>query len=101
MRDLERENRQLREENEIPKRACASSPTSASSVCLDPRAPLRISGLENVQSPLCISERLLRVARTAGKSLCSKRRKRRIRRFHELFLRSRRLYGSPKIIADP
>ncbi|GLG02825.1 hypothetical protein Alches_28670 [Alicyclobacillus hesperidum subsp. aegles] len=68
MRDLERENRQLREENEILKKPCASSATSGSSVCLDPRAPLRTSGSEDVQSPQCISERLLRMARTAGKS---------------------------------
>jgi len=68
MRDLERENRQLREENEILKKPCASSLRTGSSVCLDSQAPLRISSSEDVQSPRCISERLLRMARTARKS---------------------------------
>ncbi|WP_169304835.1 transposase [Alicyclobacillus acidocaldarius] len=53
MRDLELESRQLREENEILKKPCASSPMARSSVCLDPQSPLRISGSEDVQSPRC------------------------------------------------
>ncbi|WP_390854782.1 IS3 family transposase [Alicyclobacillus hesperidum] len=39
------------------------------------------------------------VWRERPESLHSKRRKRRIRRIHEPFLQSRRLYGSPKITA--
>jgi len=60
-RDLERENRRLREENEILKKLCASSRTTGSSLRLDPCTPLRAFGSEDVPTPWGISERVLRL----------------------------------------
>ncbi|WP_202797564.1 IS3 family transposase [Alicyclobacillus acidocaldarius] len=99
MRDLEWENRQLREENEIPKKSHAH---------LHQRPEVVYAWIHKHRSEFPVQKmcKVLGVSRSGyyawrgrPESLRAKRRKRRIRRIHELFLQSRRLYGSPKITA--
>ncbi|WP_374952866.1 IS3 family transposase [Alicyclobacillus acidocaldarius] len=98
-RDLERENRRLREENEILKKAGAH---------LHARPEVAFAWIHAHRSELSVQKmcQLLRVSRSGYYAWCkrpesqrAKRRKRLIRRIHELFVESRRLYGSPKITA--
>ncbi len=63
IRDLEREVRELREENAILKKPFASLRTPGSEVPVHPQAPFRVPGAEDVRCTERLPKWLLRVDR--------------------------------------